>query len=171
MNFKKILLLGLFLFLLLPISSVSAFTYIDNVKDGNYIFFLVDLHENETIVISLTHEENGNFTLFLFNKRPSESYLKDDNSLKEKIFNNPPTVNYSLDDSPYINYTAQDSKIFYIEIILVSGGPDTYTLICNKDLTRYYLPLIPGYQLEVLIFALILSVGIIFLLYRKRINN
>lgn len=171
MNFKKIILLGLFLFLLLPISNVSAFTHVDNVKNGNYIFFLVDLKENETVEIGLTHEESGNFTLFLFNRRPSESYVKDDNSLKEKIFNDPPTVDHSLDDSPYINYTTTIPKIYYVEIILVSGGPDTYTLTCNKDLTRYYLPLIPGYQLEVLIFAFILSLGIIFIFYKKRINK
>ena len=171
MKHKKLFLLGSILFLLFPVTNTLAFTYVDSMKNGNYVFFLVDLLEGEDIHINVTRNHNGNFTLFLFNKRPSQSYVKTDKTLNLNIFNNPPTVAYSLDDNPYIYYNATDTRIYYIEIILISGGPESFTLICNKELTRYYLPIIPGFQLELLIFTIIFSIGLILILYRKRMKK
>jgi len=169
MRYKKGLLFGFIIVLLCPIINVAALTYIDNVKDGNFVFFLVDLEEGNHTDISLIHEENGNFTLFLFNKRPSKSFVKNDKSLDDKIFNHSALVAYSVEDNPNINYTAPETKIYYLEIILVSGGPDTFTLNCDRDLTRYYLPIISGFQLEYLIIVFIFSIGLITLLvYKKR---
>ncbi len=169
MNRKKILLSCIFFFLLFPIINSVAFTHVDYIKDGNYVFFLFDLNASENIEFTVTHEDSGNFTLFLFNRRPIESFVKSDKTVNEKIFNRPATVAYSLDDNPYINYTAPQEKVYYIEIILIDGGPDTFTLTCEKDLTRYYLPIIPGFQIEFIILALIFSIGLIGLvLYKKR---
>jgi hypothetical protein len=148
-----------------------AFTYIDNIKDGNFVFFLVDLEIGENIEFNVTREGSGNFTLFLFNKRPTESNVNNDKTINENIFTNPSTIAYSLDDNPYINFTAPEPKIYYIEIILVSDGPDTFTLICGRDLTRYYLPIIPGFQLTFLIFVILFSVGFILMIYKKRMKN
>ncbi|MFX1390969.1 MAG: Loki-CTERM sorting domain-containing protein [Promethearchaeota archaeon] len=125
----------------------------------------------EPLEVSLVHDGSGNFTLFLFNQRPSGSNLNSDNTLNSNIFNNPPTVAYSLDDNPDINYTAPEDKIYYIEVILVSGGPDTFTLTANKDLTRYYLPLIPGFHIGFLLISIICALGVIFLLHRKKISK
>ena len=169
MNYKKLFLLGSIFLLLFPITSVLAFTYVDNVKNGNYVFFLVDLDVDENIELNVTHVGSGNFTLFLFNKRPTNSYVKNDNTLSVKIFN--ASVAYNLDDNPYINYTAPLEKIYYIEIILISGGPDTFTLTSTKDLTRYYLPQIPGYQLPILIFSLIFALGLIIVLYKRKMKR
>jgi hypothetical protein len=152
-----------------PITNAMAFTHIDNIKNGNYLFFLVDLTVDENIELEVTHVGSGNFTLFLFNKRPTKSYITSDNSLSNSIFS--ASVAYSLDDNPYINYTALVEKIYYIEVILVSGGPDTFTLTSTHDLTRYYLPQIPGYQLPILIFSLIFAIGLIIVLYKRKINR
>ncbi len=179
MNNKKISV-SIFLFLLLvPITGATAFTYIDNIKDGNYIFFLIDLDDGNHLELNLTHEGIGNFTLFLFKRRPTDSYVNSDKTLKPTIFNKDRTVDYSLDDNPYIYYTANETKIYYIEIILVSGGPDTFTLtstryhanntLNDKDLTRYYLPIIPGFPLEYLLISLVFPVGVIFILWKKKI--
>ncbi len=123
---------------------------------------------NENLEITLNHEGSGNFTVFLFNRRPVDSKINDDNTLKEDIFFSPPTVAYSLEDVPYINYTASVETIYYIEIILISGGPDTFTLTSTKDLTRYYLPLIPGFQLEIIVITLIISIGLLILINKRR---
>lgn len=152
-------------------TNTLAFTHIDNLKNGNYIFFLTELQVNETLEITLNHEGSGNFTLFLFNRRPVDSKVNDDNTLKEDIFYSPPTVAYSLNDVPYINYIAPVETVYYIEIILISGGPDTFTLTSTKDLTRYYLPLIPGFQLEIIVFTLIISIGLLILFYKRRMIN
>ncbi len=178
MNFKKIIFLGLFIFFLVPIVEAKGFMYIDHIKDGNYAFFLIDLGENDNIELNVTHDGSGDFALFIFNKRPIESYVKSDKTLNPEVFNNY-TVNYSLDDNPYLNYNSTVAKIYYIEIILLSGGPDTFILTSritnssgiprdNQDLTRYYLPIIPGFQLDVLIPVLIFSLGVIFIFYKKK---
>ena len=154
-----------------PIISATAFTYIDYIKDGNYTFFLVDLEEGHSIEINVTHEDSGNFTLFIFDHRPTKSFVKNDKTLNTEILNSPNTVAYNLGDNPYLNFTAQETLIHYIEIILVGNGPDTFTVNSNKDLTRYYLPIIPSYQIEFLLLALIISVGSILILYKKRLKK
>ncbi|MFX0105753.1 MAG: hypothetical protein ACFE75_09700 [Candidatus Hodarchaeota archaeon] len=171
MNYKKIFILISLLFLLFPINNAIAFTYIDNIKNGNYVFFLIDLEAGNNLELSITHDGSGNFTLFLFNSRPIESYVKDDKTLNHLIFGNIALVEYSLEDNPYINYSAPEAKIYYIEIILDSNGPDTFTLNANKDLTRYYLPIIPGFQLEILIAIIVFSIGLILIFYKKKMNH
>ena len=174
MKYKKIIVFFSLCFLLIPIINVKAFIHMDYIKDGNYAFFLFDLQAGNNTQISVSHEDSGNFTLFLFNKRPVQSYVKADKSLNEKIFIKSSLVNYSLADTPYINYTAPETKIYYIEIILVSGGPDTYNLTILPDqytVTRYYLPIIPGFQLDFLIISIISIIGITFLLIRKKISR
>ncbi len=169
MNNKKIVLFCSLVFLVVPIINVKAFTYVDYIKDGNYAFFLFDLGAGNSTEISVTHNDNGNFTLFLFDSRPIDAYVKADKSLDNRIFGN--VINYSLIDSPYINFTAVQTKIYYIEVVLVGGGPDTYNLTCTEDLTRYYLPIIPGFQTELLLFSSILSIGLILILYKKKIKK
>lgn len=156
------------LFILIPPVNVSGFEHIDNINDGISVYFLAHLNNSQTIEVNVTRTEDGNFALFLFDKRPSESFIDLDKSLNSRIFD--VAINYSLDDNPYINYTAIESKIYYIQLILIENGPDTFYLHCNLDsLTRYYLPNISGYSVSFLIISLILVLGII--LYRGKLHN
>jgi len=152
------------LFILIPPVNVSGFEHIDNVNDGISVYFLTHLDTNQTIEINVTHTEDGNFALFLFDKRPTEYFINLDKSLDPRIFD--VAINYSIDDNPYINYTATEPKIYYIQLILIENGPDTFYLQCNSDLTRYYLPIISGYNINFLIISLVLVLGII--LYRGK---
>ncbi|MFW9876648.1 MAG: hypothetical protein ACFFG0_26435, partial [Candidatus Thorarchaeota archaeon] len=174
MNYKKIILICSLFLLLIPITNVKAFVYTDYIKDGNYAFFLFDLQEGNNTQISLNHEDSGNFTIFLFNKRPTKSYVNGDKSLDNTIFSKTSLVDYSLSNNPYINYTAPEAKIYYVEIILVGDGPDTYNLTIVPDdysVTRYYLPIIPGFRLEILLFTIVLAVGAIFILTKKKFTR
>ena len=168
MKHKKIILFCSLFFLIIPIINVKAFTYSDYIKNGNYAFFLFALGEGNSTEISVTHSDNGNFTLFLFDTRPTKSYVTGEITLDNRIFSNVFNNSYSLIDSPYINFTAPQTKIYYIEVILVGGGPDTYNLTSTEALTRYYLPIIPGFQTELLLFSSILSVGLILILYKYK---
>ena len=151
---------------LIPMVSVFGFEYIDNINDGISVYFLVDLEAGENIEINVTHTGDGNFTLFLFDSRPSQTYVNDDKTLNPIIFQ--VALNYSVDDNPYINYTVSQSKIYYIELILIDNGPDTFFLVSNIDeLTRYYLPIVPGYQIELVILAFVLTTGLL-LLYKMK---
>ncbi len=165
--------------MIVPINNAMAFSYIDNMKNGNYIFFLTDLDTDVNIEVNITHTGSGNFTLFLFNTRPLQSYVNTDNSLNDNIFID--SVTSSLEDNPYLNYTAPEEKIYYIEIILVSGGPDTFYLtstisynngtVIDRDLTQYYLPIIPSFTLEIIITSTVLSIGLITLISKKKIGK
>ncbi len=156
------------LFILIPPVNVSGFEHIDNINDGISVYFLAHLNNSQTIEVNVTRTEDGNFALFLFDKRPSESFIDLDKSLNSRIFD--VAINYSLDDNPYINYTAIESKIYYIQLILIENGPDTFYLQCNLDsLTRYYLPIISGYNISFIIISLILAFAII--LYRGKLHN
>ncbi|MFX0060191.1 MAG: hypothetical protein ACFE85_00740 [Candidatus Hodarchaeota archaeon] len=168
---KRITIISvILLFTLIPVSNVFAFEYIDSINDGISIFFLVNLDAGEVIEVNVTHANEGNFTLFLFDRRPNKDYIKFDKSLNEEIFDI--AINYSLIENPYINYNATQSKIYYIQLILLENGPDIFSLYCNKDLTRYYLPIIPGYHLKILLFSVLLPVSFIILLkYRKVIKK
>jgi len=163
----------LVLMALIPMVSVFGFEYIDNINDGISVYFLVDLEAGENIEINVTHTGDGNFTLFLFGSRPSQTYVNDDKTLNPIIFQ--VALNYSIDNNPYINYNVSQPKIYYKELILVDNGPDTFFLNSNKDeLTRYYLPIVPGYQIELVIVAFVLTTGLL-LLYKmksmKKIQN
>ena len=163
---RKFLAFAVFtLFVFIPPVNVSGFDHIDNINDGISVYFLTHLNESQTIEMNVTHTEEGNFTLFLFDKRPTESFINLDKSLNPRIFD--VAINYSLDDNPYINYTTLASKIYYIQLILIENGPDTFFLHCNLDnLNRYYIPIISGYNVGFLIISLVLVFGII--LYREK---
>lgn len=163
----------LVLMILVPIVSIFGFEHVGNINDGISVYFLVDLEIGENIEINITHTGDGNFTLFLFGSRPTQSYVNDDKTLNPNIFQ--VALNYSVEDNPYINYTVSQSKIYYIELILLDNGPDTFFLRSNKDeLTRYYLPIVPGYQIELVIITLVLTTSLL-LLYKmksmKKIQN
>ncbi|MBY8988888.1 MAG: hypothetical protein KGD61_10575 [Candidatus Lokiarchaeota archaeon] len=167
MKRKYLAITLLSLMTLIPTVSVFSFEHIDNINDGISVYFLVHLEPSENIEINVTHNGNGNFTLFLYDNRPTESFLNLDNSLKPDIFD--VAISYSIEDNPYINYTVSASKIYYIELILIENGPDTFFFYCNNDeLTRYYLPIIPGYQIGFLILTLILTSSLI-ILFKKKI--
>lgn len=156
------------LFILIPPANVSGFEHIDNINDGISVFFLAHLNISQTIEINVTHTGDGNFALFLFDKRPTESFINLDKSLDPRIFD--VAINYSLDDNPYINYTSLESNIYYFQLILIENGSDTFYLQCNlNSLTRYYLPNISGYNVVFLIISLTLVLGII--LYRGKLKN
>lgn len=151
---------------LVPLASVLGFEYIDNINDGISVYFLVDLEMGENLEINVTHTGEGNFTLFLFGSRPTQSFVNDDKTLNPTIFL--VALNYSIDDDPYINYTISESKIYYIELILINNGPDTFFLNSNiEELTRYYLPIVPGYQIELVIITIVLTTSLV-LLYKMK---
>jgi hypothetical protein len=170
MKQKYLAITLLTLMTLIPTVSVFGFDHIDNINDGISVYFLVSLEADENIIINVTHTGEGNFTLFLYDTRPTESFLNLDNSLNPDIFD--VAITYSVDDNPYINYTVTEEKIYYIELILLENGPDTFFFYCNNDeLTRYYLPIIPGFQIDLLVLTLILTSSLIMLFKKKFIKK
>lgn len=168
MKAKKFAGLAVISLLIFCIPKVNAFEYIDNIEDGISVYFLVDLNAGDTFEVNITHSGTGNFTLFLFDSRPYTSYVNLDNSLNQEIFN--VAINYSLSDNPYINYSISEPHIYYIQVILTEHGPDTFFLYCNYELTRYYLPTIPSYNIYLIIATFFLTVPLILILIKKHLK-
>lgn len=165
----KFISIGILLLLSLtvPIKIGMAYQYVDNVNEGISTFFLTSLDVGENIEVNVTHTGSGNFTLFLFDQRPIYSYVNIDKTLDNEIFT--VAINYSLGDNPYINYTVTESKIYYIQIILLDSGPDTFFLECNHQLSRYYIPSIPGYPYYMIISLILVVSCLLVAVYRRKI--
>jgi branched-subunit amino acid ABC-type transport system permease component len=152
--------IGLLLVLsFIPMEVDIGYQHIDNVNEGISTFFLTSLDSGENIEVNITHTGSGNFTLFLFNERPIYSYVKIDKSLDKEIF----TV--------AINYTVAETKLYYIQIILLDSGPDTFFLYCNRDLSRYYIPTIPGYQISIITVSIISALALLLIFYRNKMKR
>lgn len=167
---KKILILPLLIFMLFiwaPL--VKGYEYSDNINEGISVYYLTALDVGETIEINVTHLGDGNFTLFLFDERPLESYVNFDKTLNKEIFSI--AINYNLDDNPYLFFNASESKIYYFQLILLDTGPDTFFIYSDKELTRYYLPIIPGYHLFSLIIMISLITVLSMLISKKKIQK
>ncbi|MHA1193789.1 MAG: Loki-CTERM sorting domain-containing protein [Promethearchaeota archaeon] len=165
---RKLLLLSmLVLFVFIP-TKTYAFERIDDINNGISVFFLIGLNTSETIEINVTHTGSGNFELFLFDARPVDSYINIDNTINPEIYNQ--AINYSLNDNPYINYSVSSHQIYYIQLVLLENGPDTFFLYCNHELVRYYLPTIPGYNVEFILLTLALSLTIFLIFRKKKVN-
>jgi len=169
MNYNKVFLASVIFLLLFPVTYTLAdakFVFEDQMNDGNSLFFLVELEEDDEIEIELKARENGYFHLYLFDERPTETHVNIDNTIDSDIKKD--KVAHDSGTKPDINYTAEDDQIYYLQVILTKGGPDFFRLEANEKLSRYYLPQIPGYQLEILMLSLVLSIGIILYIIKKK---
>jgi len=148
-----------------------SFTEPHYIHNGVSVYYLVSLNVTDNLIVNVTHgteDGTGNFSTFIFNQRPTESFINFDNTLDPKIFYY--AIDYSLDFNPFINYTALERRIHYIQVILLRNGPDLFLIQSNQNLTRYYLPVIPSFQISVLI--PLLAGGLIALpvLLRKKVK-
>lgn len=191
---KSILLLSaIFLSLLEGIQIVSATTNEDYtakeqfiLQQGSFRMYLTSLDEGETLSINCTALYHGKFYLYLYDHRPtgdnflenSTSYPNLGNSLV--AYNETPSLVFSeaINDTVYttfLNYTAGENKLHYLEIRLVENGPDTflletYTGAENHEIQAYYVPFIPGYTSYYLGIIVIGSVGGIIYRIQKKIK-
>ncbi|TFG14231.1 MAG: hypothetical protein EU535_03835 [Promethearchaeota archaeon] len=171
MNYNKAFLAFLVFLVLFPISYALAdtnFVFEDRMNDGGTLFFLVELEEDDEIEVELEAYEEGYFHLYLFDERPTESHVNYDNTIDSDI--NKDKVAHDSGKHPDINYTAEDDQIYYLQIILTKNGPDFFRLEANEKLTRYYLPQIPGYELEIILLSIALSLGIMIYVLKKKIS-
>ncbi|TXT55038.1 MAG: hypothetical protein BAJALOKI2v1_700002 [Promethearchaeota archaeon] len=166
MKRKNILLILLIAGLLIPISFVSGYEYKEKVKTSFAVYYLVDLNEGDDLTLELIPYENGSFSLFLFDEKITKSHINNDGSIDPEIYDK--AIQYDNSEIPSITYTAEDYQIYYIQIILMENGPDIFTLESNQELSRYYLPQVPGFPTEVILSTSIIILGIILVYNRKK---
>ena len=162
MKYKKILLLVILLLPVISVTNVRADVTIppESLETGNTAFYLCAVNQSQTLEVNLTRSGTGNFEIYLLNKRP---------------FGNDIDIYAIVDEDDSINpailYTAVEDKIYYVQINLVSNGPDIFSLSSSHNLIRYYLPQIPGYPLEYIIISIISGFGLIYLFKKRNIKE
>lgn len=143
-----------------------AFSYQDRINTSNSVFFMDAMEAGDTLDVFLSTSGQGEFGLFLFQERPTETFVNFDRSIDPQIYEK--AVQYEIGSLNAIEFTADNTQIYYIQIILIEDGPAFYLIQSNRDLTRYYLPMIPGYPVHAIIVACLFSTGLILLGMRKR---
>ena len=116
MNYNKVFLASVIFLLLFPVTYSLAdakFKFEDQMNDGNSLFFLVELEEDDEIEIDLRARENGYFHLYLFDERPTETHVNMDNTIDSDIKKD--KVAHDSGGKPDINYTAEDDQIYYLQ--------------------------------------------------------
>ncbi len=161
MKYKKILLLMVLLLPVISATNARADVTIppESLETGNTAFFLCAVNQSQTLEVNLTRNGIGNFEMYLLKQRPMSTNI-------ESSF----LVDSDTGDNPSVSYTTSINKIYYVQINLVSSGPDIFTLSSTHNLIRYYLPQIPGFPLELIIVSIMSGFGLVYVLYKRKIK-
>jgi hypothetical protein len=174
------LLIGtMFVLLFSSVAAVRASEdtdYTDSFPLQTYDFrmYVVSLEVNDTLIVNVTSVSDGDFDLFLFSDRPKEAHVSREGYDTEII--NPSTLAYDMTQGgsfSSINFTADNPDypvaLYYLQVVLIDNGPDSYELEANHSMELYFIPFIPGYSFYIIIGISLLTVGIIFSFKRKSI--
>ena len=166
-----------------PIKSVSAEdnNFVDQyqLQQGTSRLYVVNLTSNANLFINCSAYYKGVFYMFIFDERPLEGHVLRDGSIDASItesaaaYNETPSLVFSeeLNDTVSfitLNFTAPVYQLYYVEIFLIENGPDTFRLESSYAMQAYYVPFIPGYNIEVIASCAISAIFLIFLKIRKQ---
>ncbi|MHA1805509.1 MAG: hypothetical protein ACTSU4_13410 [Promethearchaeota archaeon] len=169
MKYKKTSLLIAFILVFFPISTVVGYENVEKISESTSAFFLVNLNKGELLEIKVESLEGGWFGLFLFDERPEETHVNFDGTLDNEIYNK--AILYDIGNEPTLIYIAENTQIYYIQLILLENGPDTYIITSNRELSRYYLPQLHGYSIPILLVSVISTMVFLFVKYKNNLNE
>ncbi|MBA7570837.1 hypothetical protein ES708_12590 [subsurface metagenome] len=166
-----------------PIKPVAAEDniYVDQyqLQQDATRFYVVNLTSDANWIVNCTAYYKGVFHLYIFDERPTDNHVLRDGSLDASItdqavaYNETPSLIFSsnLNDtvnSVTLNYTAPSYKLYYLEIIIVEKGPDTFRLESNFELQAYYIPFISGESRILVICSVFTTFLILFKIMKRR---
>lgn len=162
-----------FLIILLPLIDVTSNSDIYNdyaieIEENTPIFYLFSLNANDSVEIQLSRDKIGNISVFLFSNRPMNSYITVNQTLDEAIYKN--SITNKTSQNPTLNYTAPQSKIFYLEILIFSNGSDILRIRSTRSLSRYYLPQISGFPFIIFSGTILFSVLVLIINKKRKIE-
>lgn len=168
-SFKSAILLFVFIFIFINQNTSFVSAQDSNVRYDIFPlqtydsrFYTLYLIQNETINVNVTAAYGGDFDIFLFTKRPTETYvLPELEDYNDKIFD---AEEYNIGSGKFssIEFTAVNDTVIYIQVVCISNGTDTFYLESSLSPSRswtlnlYFIPFIPGFPVEyIVVFALI----------------
>ncbi|MHA1610507.1 MAG: hypothetical protein ACTSYU_00520 [Promethearchaeota archaeon] len=160
----------------------ESFSEIFRMENDSSRYYITDLDTNETWSIKLNASYKGIFYIFLFEERPEEELTLDETTSDPLIYdtavayNNTPSYLFDSDLNDTISnvcldytYTGDQTILFFLQIILVENGPDSFQLWSSKEIQPYYIPFIAGYSTIATIGGTVLAFfGIFFVINRKK---
>ncbi len=149
------------------------------LKQGTARFYVVNLTTNANLLINCSAYYKGVFYIYIFNERPLEGHVLRDGSIDESVtdkalaYNETSSLIYSesLNDTVSfitLNFTAPSYRLYYLEIILIENGPDTFKLESSHVMQAYYIPFILGYNLEIFVSCAVFATFLLVFKIRKR---
>jgi hypothetical protein len=169
---KRILVVVLFILLLfIPFGHVKAFEDAVEIEENSPVFYLFSLEKDaplNNIKIDFSREKKGNISVFLFDRRPMSSYINTNQTLDDAIYLD--SINYTESETPSLNITASEAKIYYLEILIFVNGSDILYVQSTKELSRYYLPNIPGFPFAIIFGTILISISILFLAKKSKLK-
>ena len=163
-------------------SSETTFTEQFRLENASTRYYLASLEVNETWSINCTALFTGKFYLYIFQDRPEDSsHMLKNGSVDSEIlsialvYNVTPSQIFSETLNETVFFTSLDFKaptetLYYLQIILIEGGPDTFILSSSVPFQAYYIPFIAGYPANMLLGIILISSGIFFQRIRKQRN-
>lgn len=161
--------------------SLYSHSEIFRMEQGSSKFYLTTLNPNDTWSLNLTALFKGIFYIFIFDERPANDYIYANYSLDSDIYvqsiayNDTPRFIYNSELNLSVanvqldyKYIGSQSKLIYLEIVIVENGPDSYHLYSSHLLEPYYIPFIDGFKSSVLIFLFLYSHVVIFVIINKK---
>ncbi len=160
----KPLLLIIFTILLLPTTLTRADAPPENLYTGSSAFYVFSLEANNTVEISLNHSGDGNFKMYLLRAAPPSENINENSSII--------IGNYST-DGLYVSHKINSTKMLFVQVKLISNGPDVFWLTSTQngttfELTRYYIPQIPGYPIEIILITSCISIGVLYIVKKRK---
>lgn len=163
-------------------AETESFYEIFRMENDTAKFYITTMDTNETWNIELNASYQGIFYIFLFEERPLTDFTLNNGTLDPQIYetavayNNTPSDVFDSDlnasiSNVELNYTykGEQAILFYLQIIIVESGPDSFKLWSSKEIQPYYVPFISGYSTISTIGVTILTLfSIVFAMSRKR---
>ncbi|MHA1819810.1 MAG: hypothetical protein ACTSU2_10645 [Promethearchaeota archaeon] len=119
-------------------------------------FYITYLNASEILELNLSSKFEGRFDIFIYDERPMQTYVTL-NGYDNRIFNVSVAYNTSTSLEKSLVYNASKDGFYYVQIVCIENGPDSYILQSNKELTLYFIPFVPGYSPVGLIISIFLS--------------
>jgi len=132
-------------------------------------FYICHLEASESITLDLKCAFKGEFDIFIFTNRPTETYVTP-GGYDPQIFTNSLTENISLGKYSHLEYTSPSADIIYIQIVLIDNGTDTYYLNSTKVLELYFIPFIPGFSPIILSISVFITVVVLYKVHIKKVR-
>lgn len=179
MKTKKIYLVGVLVFLFFPLASLQTVNAAPNyiyeepqeIDRGAPLFFLFTLNKSESIHVQISDQNSCNYSILLFNSRPTRTHVNPDGSLDSSVLSSSSLMAYNITVDPHLNFTAtslSDPKMYYIEVILLNASSDLFYIYSTKSLSRYYIPQIPGFPMGLTIIGTFIGSVVLFMIIKRK---